>query len=215
PQNPEIKYDHVEELNHTEAQSPEEVKIVQDIYNEIQKHSDVVHRKAENSTVHDDTNTTETTPITNAPAQLTRKELRIDDIYNIPKVPQTSLLTKVYNTITGPFVKFIAVPKVNTVLTNIGTCIVNGVMEIISFVFPAPLIPLIASAAGLIIPFEPIVMLREKMPVTSYRRAFKTAVKGFIGAFDKYKYDDEDPYMTRRFNRRFLGDSKEKNKEDM
>lgn len=102
-------------------------------------------------------------------------------------------------------------PKISIVMTNIGTCIVNGAMEIISFYFPAPLIPLIASAAGMIIPFEPVVMLREKMPVTSYRRAFKTAVKGFLGTFDRYKYGEEDPYMMERFNRRFMDESKEVN----
>lgn len=94
-----------------------------------------------------------------------------------------------------------------------GTCVVNGVMEIISFYFPAPLMPLIASAAGMVIPFEPVITLRRRMPVNSYRRALKTAVNGFLNTFDSYKVDryDDDPYMTRRFNRRFMNDaSKEK-----
>ncbi|KAG6464300.1 hypothetical protein O3G_MSEX014422 [Manduca sexta] len=119
---------------------------------------------------------------------------------------------KLYHFLSTPIVKFISAPKVNAVLRNIGTCIVNGAMEIVSYYFPAPFIPLIASAAGMVIPFEPVVLLKEKMPVTSYRRAFKTAVDSFLGTFDKYKSDD-DPYMTRRFNRRFNYDSKEKEKD--
>lgn len=82
-------------------------------------------------------------------------------------------------------------------------------MEIISYYFPAPLIPLIASAAGMMIPFEPVVMLRKRMPVTSYRRAFNSAMNSFMGTFDTYKGSEEDPYMTRRFNRRFLDKSQE------
>lgn len=94
---------------------------------------------------------------------------------------------------------------------------VNGVMEIVAYYLPAPLIPLIATAAGMVIPFEPVVMLRRRMPVTSYRRAFKTAVNGFLNTFDTYKVDNyyEDPYMTRRFNRRFMNEgSKEIKKDD-
>lgn len=103
---------------------------------------------------------------------------------------------------------FVSTPKVNSVIRNIGTCIVNGAMELVSYFFPSPLIPLIAAAAGMVIPFEPVVMLKEKMPVTSYRRAIKTAMGSFMNTFDKYKvvFDEEDPYMTRRFNRRVMND---------
>ncbi|XP_059045894.1 uncharacterized protein LOC131841590 [Achroia grisella] len=119
---------------------------------------------------------------------------------------------KLYTIVTFPIMKFISTPKVNNVLRNMGTCIVNGAMEILSYYFPTPLMPLIASAAGMVIPFEPVVMLREKMPVTSYRRAFKSALNGFMNTFNEFKVDEEndDPYMTRRFNRRFMNEDKEK-----
>ncbi|XP_050358210.1 uncharacterized protein LOC126778577 [Nymphalis io] len=124
---------------------------------------------------------------------------------------QNNVILNFYNKITFSIKTFFNTPKIKTVLTNIGTCIVNGVMEIVSFYLPAPLIPLLASAAGMIIPFEPVVTLRRQMPVTSYRRALKTAVNGFLNTFNVYKFDneDEDPYMTRRFNRRFMDGPKE------
>ncbi|CAH2226442.1 jg16363, partial [Pararge aegeria aegeria] len=120
-----------------------------------------------------------------------------------------NVFIKLYKIIKGQIVKFIKTPKINTVLRNIGTCMVNGAMEIVSYYCPAPLIPLIASAAGMVIPFDPVVMLRRRMPVTSYRRAIKTAVNSFMNTFNAYKFDndDEDPYMTRRFNRRFMNDA--------
>jgi hypothetical protein len=117
------------------------------------------------------------------------------------------------NLITIPIIRFVSIPKVNSVLRNIGTCVVNGAMELVTYYFPPPLIPLIATAAGMFIPFEPVVMLRERMPVASYRRAFRSALNGFLSTFDRYKLGDEedDPYMTRRFNRRLMN-SGEKNK---
>ncbi|XP_045781205.1 uncharacterized protein LOC123878148 isoform X2 [Maniola jurtina] len=129
----------------------------------------------------------------------------VTDVANVKE----NVVSKIYRKIKIQMTKLIETPKVNTVIRNIGTCVVNGFMEIVSFYFPAPLIPLIASAAGMIIPFEPVVMLRRRMPVTSYRRAFKTAVNGFMNTFNAYKFDnhDEDPYMTRRFNRRFMNDA--------
>ncbi|KAI8433717.1 hypothetical protein MSG28_015706 [Choristoneura fumiferana] len=83
--------------------------------------------------------------------------------------------------------------------------------------FNAPMIPLIASAAGMLVPFEPVVTLREKIPVTSYRRAFDRAVDSFMGTFDKYKTVDDidDPYMTRRFNRRFMNDDSKRKKKNV
>ncbi|CAF4944486.1 unnamed protein product [Pieris macdunnoughi] len=117
-----------------------------------------------------------------------------------------------YRILTAPLARLITEPKVVMVLKNIGTCIVNGVMEIISYYFPAPFMPLIATAAGMLIPFEPVVTLRRRMPVTSYRRAFKTAVSSFLNTFDEYKVDEDDPYMTRRFNRRFLNHLSEEKK---
>lgn len=140
---------------------------------------------------------------------------------NIKKVPEPEIeptatqkiIQQVYRILSIPLKKIIYVPKVNTVLRNIGTCIVNGFMDLVTFYLPAPVIPLIASAAGMIIPFEPVVMLRRRMPVTSYRRAINTALRGFLSTFDQFKNDNEedDPYMTRRFNRRFMNeDSKEK-----
>ncbi|XP_062531654.1 uncharacterized protein LOC134201236 [Bombyx mori] len=124
--------------------------------------------------------------------------------------PET-ITTSLYKTLTTPIFRIVSIPKVATVLRNIGTCIVNGAMELISFYLPAPLMPLVASAAGFMIPFEPVVMLKEKMPVNSYRRALRTAVNSFMGTFDKYKVNEDlDPYMTGRFNRRFNRDSKER-----
>uniref|UniRef100_A0A2A4JRR7 Uncharacterized protein n=1 Tax=Heliothis virescens TaxID=7102 RepID=A0A2A4JRR7_HELVI len=123
-------------------------------------------------------------------------------------VPEVSFTVKVYKFVAEPIIRAVRAPKVNAVLRNIGTCVVNGAMELFSYYLPAPFMPLIASAAGLVIPFEPVVMLKEKMPVTSYRRAFQTAMSSFMRTFDKYKVEEEDydPYMTRRFNRRFLND---------
>ncbi|KAJ8706068.1 hypothetical protein PYW07_010845 [Mythimna separata] len=126
-------------------------------------------------------------------------------------VPQISFTLKVYKFFSDPIYKVVNAPKVNEVLRNIGTCVVNGAMELFSYYLPAPLMPLLASAAGLVIPFEPVVMLKERMPVTSYRRAFQTAMNTFLRTFDKYKVADEfDPYMTRRFNRRFMNDNRGK-----
>lgn len=120
---------------------------------------------------------------------------------------ETSFSVKMYRFITEPIIKVVRAPKVNAVLRNIGTCVVNGAMELFSYYLPAPFMPLIATAAGLVIPFEPVVMLKERMPVTSYRRAFQTAMSSFLRTFDKYKVEEEfDPYMTRRFNRRFMND---------
>ncbi|CAK1549202.1 unnamed protein product [Leptosia nina] len=127
--------------------------------------------------------------------------------------PKHKVTYLIYRILTAPLAKLMSEPRVMIVLKNIGTCIVNGVMEIISYYFPAPFMPLIATAAGILMPFEPVVTLRRRMPVTSYRRAFKTAINSFLNTFDAYKVDnlDDDPYMTRRFNRRFLN-SDEKRK---
>lgn len=125
--------------------------------------------------------------------------------------PSIPIHTKFYRAIYAPIDAFFSAPKVIAVLRNVGTCIVNGAMELISFYFPAPMIPLIASAAGMVIPFEPVVMLRDRMPVNSYRRAFVSAVRSFLGTFDRYKIDDnliDDPYMMQRFSRRFMSDPK-------
>ncbi|XP_053620919.1 uncharacterized protein LOC128681211 [Plodia interpunctella] len=142
----------------------------------------------------------------------------LEEIHDVTPTPKTvanfiirneepPITTKFYSIVIVPIKRFINTPKVNTVLRNIGTCVVNGAMEIISHFFPTPLMPLIASAAGMIIPFEPVVLLKERMPVTSYRRAIKTAVNSFLDTFDQYKVDkDEDPYMTRQFYRRFMND---------
>lgn len=126
-------------------------------------------------------------------------------------VPPVSFTLKVYRFIADPIYKVVSTPKVNEVLRNIGTCVVNGAMELVTYYLPAPFMPLLASAAGLVIPFEPVVMLKQKMPVTSYRRAFQTAMNTFLRTFDKYKVAEEfDPYMTRRFNRRFMNDNTDK-----
>ena len=123
-------------------------------------------------------------------------------------VPEASFTVRVYKFISEPIIKVVNTPKVTEVLRNIGTCVVNGAMELFSYYLPAPFMPLLASAAGLVIPFEPVVMLKERMPVTSYRRAFQTAMNTFLRTFDKYKVAEEfDPYMTRRFNRRFMNDN--------
>ncbi|XP_063543365.1 uncharacterized protein LOC134751809 [Cydia strobilella] len=124
---------------------------------------------------------------------------------------EPNFLIRLYNTIVKAIQDFFNSPRVKIVLKNVGTCMVNGAMEIMTYYVPAPMIPLIASAAGMIIPFEPVVTLREKMPVTSYRRAFNKAVNSFMGTFDKYKtMGVEDPYMTNRYNRRLLNESPEK-----
>lgn len=128
---------------------------------------------------------------------------------------QVSFSFRMYKFISEPIFKVVSAPKVNAVLRNIGTCVVNGAMELFSYYLPAPFMPLIASAAGLVIPFEPVVMLKEKMPVTSYRRAFQTAMSSFLRTFDKYKVEEDfDPYMTRRFNRRFMGDDGKKQEKE-
>lgn len=122
-------------------------------------------------------------------------------------IPDVGFTVRIYKFISEPIIKVVNTPKVNEVLRNIGTCVVNGAMELFSYYLPAPFMPLLASAAGLVIPFEPVVMLKERMPVTSYKRAFQTAMSTFLRTFDKYKVaDDFDPYMTRRFNRRFMND---------
>ncbi|XP_063370456.1 uncharacterized protein LOC134658743 [Cydia amplana] len=124
---------------------------------------------------------------------------------------EPNFFIRLYNTIVKAIQEFLDSPRVKIVFKNVGTCMVNGAMEIMTYYVPAPMIPLIASAAGMIIPFEPVVTLREKMPVTSYRRAFNKAVNSFMGTFDKYKtMGVEDPYMTNRFNRRFMNESPEK-----
>ncbi|CAH2061871.1 unnamed protein product, partial [Iphiclides podalirius] len=151
-------------------------------------------------TTTDDTHTE--TPANTATASLNQT--------TISKDVEMHAIRKLYNVLTVQFTRVVAAAKVQAVLRNIGTCVVNGAMELVSFYFPAPVIPLIASAAGMLIPFEPVVMLRRQMPVTSYRRAISSAVNGFLNTFDGYKLYDEDPYMTRRFNRRFMGASDEK-----
>lgn len=111
-----------------------------------------------------------------------------------------------------PINAFLHAPKVAHVLRNIGTCLVNGMMEIVSYYLPAPLIPLITTTASQMVPFEPLVMLKDKMPVSSYRRAFLTAIRSFLGTFDKYKLEDnfdDDPYMMNQFNRRMMRYSSE------
>ncbi|XP_035451215.2 uncharacterized protein LOC118276788 [Spodoptera frugiperda] len=129
------------------------------------------------------------------------------EISTQPALPEISFSVRIYRLISEPIIKVVNTPKVSAVLRNIGTCVVNGAMELFNYYLPAPFMPLIASAAGLVIPFEPVVMLKEKMPVTSYRRAFQTAMSSFLRTFDKYKMEEDyDPYMTRRFNRRFGGD---------
>ncbi|KAJ8708025.1 hypothetical protein PYW08_010391 [Mythimna loreyi] len=170
------------------------------------------------------------TAVTTQPVQQTQQNQTLPEIKKVPAVPateETSLETedkvnkntavaipqvsftfKVYRLIADPIYKVVNTPKVSEVLRNIGTCVVNGAMELFSYYLPAPFMPLLASAAGLVIPFEPVVMLKEKMPVTSYRRAFQTAMNTFLRTFDKYKVAEEfDPYMTRRFNRRFMNDN--------
>ncbi|KAL4707080.1 hypothetical protein ACJJTC_011406 [Scirpophaga incertulas] len=124
-----------------------------------------------------------------------------------------TLIERIYSLVMKPIIHFTEIPKVNSVLRNIGVCLVNGAMELIAYYLPLPIIPLIASVAGTVIPFEPVVMLRKRMPVTSYRRAFRKAINSFMGTFDKFRLDDDeedDPYMTRRFNRRLANNSAEK-----
>lgn len=114
-----------------------------------------------------------------------------------------------------PVYAVLRAPKVLHVLRNVGICVVNGMMDIITYYLPAPLIPLITSAAGQMIPFEPILMLKDKMPVASYRRAFLSAIRSFLGTFDKYKVEDtfdDDPYMMNQFNRRIMRYSSEETK---
>ncbi|CAH1642485.1 unnamed protein product [Spodoptera littoralis] len=158
------------------------------------------------------TNQTESVGETEKPADETKTEVvqyqaNVPQISTLPALPEISFTVRIYRLISEPIIKVVNAPKVSAVLRNIGTCVVNGAMELFSYYLPAPFMPLIASAAGLVIPFEPVVMLKEKMPVTSYRRAFQTAMSSFLRTFDKYKVEEEyDPYMTRRFNRRFGGD---------
>lgn len=137
---------------------------------------------------------------------------------NRRNLSKKNFLKRICDAITIPIEKAFSVPKVQTVFRNIGTCVVNGAMELISHYFPAPLIPLIASAAGILIPFEPVVMLKSRNPVNNYRRAFNSAINTFLGNFDKYRLDD-DPYMTKKFNRRFMNEpdneiKKKKDEED-
>ncbi|PZC72633.1 hypothetical protein B5X24_HaOG210867 [Helicoverpa armigera] len=146
---------------------------------------------------------TETYETVQNPVEITKEKVTYQQI----AVPEVSFTVKVYKFVAEPLLRAVRAPKVNAVLRNIGTCVVNGAMELFSYYLPAPFMPLIASAAGLVIPFEPVVMLKEKMPVTSYRRAFQTAMSSFLSTFDKYKVEEDyDPYMTRRFNRRFMND---------
>lgn len=87
-------------------------------------------------------------------------------------------------------------------------------MDLAAYYFPAPLLPMFATMISYLVPIEPVVTLRRKLPVSSYRKAINTAVNSFLKTFDRYKIvvDDEtydDPYMTQRFNRRFNIDSDE------
>ncbi|CAG5059788.1 unnamed protein product [Parnassius apollo] len=124
---------------------------------------------------------------------------------------QIHFVFKLLNVLKKHIRTLMSAPKISSVLRNVGTCMVNGAMEVISYYLPAPIMPLIAAAAGMMIPFEPVVMLKQRMPVTSYRRAFNTAMSTFMNTFNRYKFDyEEDPYMTRRFNRRFMKESGEK-----
>ncbi|KAI8433718.1 hypothetical protein MSG28_015706 [Choristoneura fumiferana] len=146
----------------------------------------------------------------------TRKH-EVYHVYEVHEIEEPNIIVKLYNAIENAITKFLSSEKVMFVLHNIGTCVVNGVMDLITFYLPAPMIPLIASAAGMLVPFEPVVTLREKIPVTSYRRAFDRAVDSFMGTFDKYKTVDDidDPYMTRRFNRRFMNDDSKRKKKNV
>ncbi|KPI94103.1 hypothetical protein RR46_13268 [Papilio xuthus] len=118
--------------------------------------------------------------------------------------PIIHIIINLYKIIRIHLKRIFFAPKIKSVLRNVGTCVVNGAMEIISYYFPAPIIPLITTAAGMVIPFEPVVMLKQRLPVASYRRAITTAVNTFLNTFNSYKLDyDDDPYMTRRFNRKF------------
>lgn len=153
--------------------------------------------------------------LTEIKLNITTNNSRKHEVYQVNEVHEVeepNIIVKLYNAIEIAITKFISSEKVLFVFHNIGTCIVNGVMDLITFYLPAPMIPLIASAAGMLVPFEPVVTLREKMPVISYRRAFDKAVDSFMGTFDKYKTVDDidDPYMARRFNRRFMNDDKKK-----
>lgn len=156
--------------------------------------------------------------LTEIKQNITTNNSRKHEVYQVNEVHEVeepNIIVKLYNAIEIAITKFISSEKVLFVLHNIGTCIVNGVMDLITFYLPAPMIPLIASAAGMLVPFEPVVTLREKMPVISYRRAFDKAVDSFMGTFDKYKTVDDidDPYMARRFNRRFMNDDPKKKKQ--
>lgn len=160
-----------------------------------------------------------TDPVTNTPGNDTIKEIEDNTIVIKSNEKannnhtEVNFSIRIYKLITEPIYKILKAPKVNLVLRNIGTCLVNGAMELFTFYLPPPMLPLVASAAGLVIPFEPVVMLKEKMPVTSYRRAFKTAMNTFLSTFDQFKMNEEDeydPYMTRRFNRRFMDDDTKK-----
>lgn len=118
--------------------------------------------------------------------------------------PIIHIIINIYKIIRIQLKRILFAPKIRSVLRNVGTCVVNGAMEIISYYFPAPIIPLITTAAGMVIPFEPVVMLKQRLPIASYRRAITTAVNTFLNTFNSYKLDyDDDPYMTRRFNRKF------------
>ncbi|KAF9418021.1 hypothetical protein HW555_005005 [Spodoptera exigua] len=144
------------------------------------------------------TNQTEILTETEKPTEETTTEVVQQVNTNEPStqlaLPEVSFSVRIYKFISEPITKVINTPKVSAVLRNIGTCVVNGAMELFSYYLPAPFMPLIASAAGLFIPFEPVVMLKERMPVTSYRRAFQTAMSSFLSTFDKYKVEEEyDP----------------------
>lgn len=121
---------------------------------------------------------------------------------------EDGFITRIFITITQPWLRFLSIPKISGVIRNIGTCLVNGIMEIIAHFCPPPLMPLVASAAGMLIPYEPVVTLKRINPVESYRRAFSSAVDSFLGAFETFKHDDDDPYMQKRFYRRFMKEPK-------
>ncbi|KAJ2943119.1 hypothetical protein O0L34_g18811 [Tuta absoluta] len=125
--------------------------------------------------------------------------------------PSVSPVARIYALIKSSIRNIFGIPKINVVMRNIGTCVVNGVVELISYYFPAPLIPVIASIAGMIVPFEPVLNVRDQIPVSSYRRAFMTALNSFLGTFDRYKQPvnqmflpANDPYMLQRFNRKMM-----------
>ncbi|XP_068624531.1 uncharacterized protein [Battus philenor] len=172
-----------------------------------------VSNKAQHPEINDQFDTihiTTTPKVTDVPEDETPVNITLRSGTNDIK-PMSYILCNFYKILRMQIKRIILAPKIKSVLKNIGTCMVNGAMELIAYYFPAPIIPLITSAAGMVIPFEPVVMLKHRMPVSSYRRAIIMAVNTFMKTFNDFKMDyDDDPYMTRRFNRRFIKDSKEK-----